>query len=98
MDLQLLVVEVPPCHSTIAYILPQQNIQRPDDVSHHTVPYHNDFFESAEDLTDLLSREPAHIAAAWNERRVEADAATARVCIEKGISCWAQRREGHMKV
>ena len=98
MDLQLLVVEVPPGDRTIAYIFPQQHVQCPDDMSHHTVPYHNDFFESAEDLTYLFSRKPAHITAAWDERCIEADATTARVCIEKGIPCWAQRREGHMKI
>lgn len=65
-------------------------------MSHHTVSHHNDFLESAEDLTDLFCREPPYVAAAWDERSIEADTTAAGIGIEEGGSIRAERSEREM--
>ncbi len=47
-------------------------------MSHHAIPNDDDLLESAQDLTDFLGREPAHVAASRHVRSVAADAAARR--------------------
>ena len=84
---QLGIVEVPPRHSTIPKISPQQYIQGSNDMSHHAVAHHHDLLEPAEDLAHFFGREPAHVAATGDERCIETDPASAREGIEEGVSC-----------
>jgi hypothetical protein len=51
---QFLLIKIPVRDCTIAKIFAEQDIQCPDDVSHHTITDHNDALEARENLTDVL--------------------------------------------
>lgn len=74
---RFLVIEVPIRDRSIAQIFAQEHIQCSNHVSHHAVPDDNDFFESREDVTNLLGCEPAHVTVQRDERPIEANTAAA---------------------
>ena len=95
---QFLVVEIPSRHGPVAEILPEQDIQRPDHVSHHAVSDHDDLLESCKDLTDPSRGVPAHVAVSGHERCLESDSAATRDGREKRLPVRAEWRERLVQV
>lgn len=56
---------------------------------HHAVTKDNDFVKSTQDLTDLLGRKPAHVAASRHVGSVIADAAARGHGCDHGIAILA---------
>ena len=94
----LLRRKIPIRHSPIPQIPPNQNVDAADHMPHHAIPRNNHLLEPAQDLADLLGREPTHIASPGHVRGVEADTATSGHCLDQGPAVGAERGEGGVEI
>lgn len=81
-DAPLLRRKIPIRHSPIPQIPAYQHVDAADHMPHHAIPHNYHLLEPTQDLADLLSREPAHVASPGHVGSVEADAAAPGHCLE----------------
>ena len=67
-------------------------------MAHHTIAYYDDLFETAQDLTDLFGRKPAHVAASRQVGRVIADTTTRGHCRKHRLTIMAERGEWRVEI
>ena len=94
----LLWREIPVRHGTVSQISSDEHIDAADNVPHHTIPDNYDLLEPAQNVADLLGREPTHVAAPGHVRRVVADAPAPGHGLEHVLACLAERRKGQVEV
>ena len=75
-DLPFFRRKVPVCHSAISQILPEQDVDTSDHMSHHAISNNDDFLKSTQNFTYLFGREPPHVTFPGHVRSVVADATT----------------------
>ena len=97
-DLPFLGREVPVSDSPIAKILARENVDTTYDMAHHTVAYHDDLLEAAQDFTDFFRRKPTHVAASRHVGGVIANTTTRGHRRKHRLTIVAERSEWRVEI